>query len=143
RGQVSLLTPGGGVAWTFPDEDSTSHALYATPIVEGSTVYLADYDGRVTRLDVASGQPVQGWVAEVGSRVVATPVLDGCELYVPTADGRIVVLSAGDGASMETLQTSDQRIWGAPAFREDTLYVGDLDNGETLALNVASGDVEW
>jgi len=144
KGQVSLVDPSSGqVAWTYPGDDSTDRALYATPIVDGSTVYLADYSGRVTRLEIGNGAPEQAWATEVGARIVATPAYEGGTLYVPTADGRILLIDTAAGLITSTLQTADRRIWGSPAFRSDTLYVGDLDNGQTVALDATSGDVVW
>ncbi|MCA9850341.1 MAG: PQQ-binding-like beta-propeller repeat protein, partial [Dehalococcoidia bacterium] len=64
-------------------------------------------------------------------------------LYVATADGRIVLIDAATGTVGETLRTSDRRIWGSPAFQGGTLYIGDLDNGTTVAIDATSGDVVW
>lgn len=143
-GKMSLVDPeSGSVVWTFPEEGGKSRAFYATPLVEGGTVYLASYDGRIVRLELGSGTPSETWSAEVDAHIVATPALADGMLYVPTADGRVVLISADDGLVTNTLRTSDRRIWGAPAFRGGTIYLGDLDNGTTVAIDAATGDVQW
>lgn len=144
KGQVSLVNPDtGAIAWTFPSDDDKGHVFYATPILDDGAAYLADYSGRITRLNIAEGGPQEGWVVELDSHVVATPAFEAGTLYVPTADGRIVLIQGSDGAILNTLKTSDQRIWGQPALREGSIFVGDLDNGVTTALDTATGDVEW
>lgn len=144
KGQVSLVNPENGqVAWTYPDEDSQDRALYATPLVEGSSVFLADYSGRLTRLDIGGGSPEEAWSTSVNAQVVATPALEDGTLYVATDEGRIVLLEVAEGSIIDTIDTSDRRIWGAPALRGDTIYVGDLDNGVTVALDVTSGERIW
>lgn len=144
KGQVTLVDPvSGQIAWTYPNENSGDRVLYATPIVEGSSVFLADYSGRVTRLNVSSGEASQMWATELDAPVVATPMLDNGRLYIPTAEGRIAIIDAADGVVVETIRTSDRRIWGAPALRGSTIYLGDLDNGVTVALNTTSGDLVW
>lgn len=143
-GQVSLIDPATGqIAWRYPDDDSRDHALYATPIIDGETVYLADYSGRITRLSASGSAPEAAWVTELGAHVVATPAYADGTLYVPTADGRVVLIETEAGLITSTIQTSDRRIWGAPVLRAGTIYIGDLDNGQTVALDAASGDRVW
>jgi len=144
KGQVSLVNvTNGQVAWTYPDSDSRDRAFYATPIVDGSSVYLADYSGRITRLNVGGGTPTPAWTTDVGAQVVATPAYSGGVLYVATDDGRIILIETGAGLITSTIETADRRIWGAPAFRAGTLYFGDLDNGQTIAVDTTSGQRVW
>ena len=143
-GQVSLVDPANGqVAWVYPADDSRDRALYATPIIDGDTVYLADYSGRVTRLGAGGSAPQTAWETELGAHVVATPAYADGLLYVPTADGRVVVLETEAGLVTSTIQTADRRIWGAPVLRGGTIYIGDLDNGQTVALDAESGEPIW
>ncbi len=143
-GQVSLVDPANGqVAWVYPQDDSRDRAFYATPIIDGDTVYLADYSGRITRLGAGGSAPEAAWVTELGAHVVATPALEDGVLYVPAADGRVVLIETEAGLVTSTIHTDDRRIWGAPALRGGTIYIGDLDNGQTVALDVTSGDRVW
>lgn len=143
-GQLSLIDPANGIpAWQYPTDDFGDRPLYATPIVEGDAVYLADYQGRVTRLDISGGQAVVSWVAEVDGQVVATPVLRDDNLFVPTEEGEIAVLEAGSGSVARVIETSDRRIWGSPAANGGAIYLGDLDSGAALAFDVSSGERLW
>lgn len=143
-GQFSLIRPDSGdIIWTYPTEDTDKRPFYASPIVDGSTVYLADYLGGVTRLEVGNGAPELQWTRDLAAQVVATPVLLGSSLLVSTEDGHIAVLATADGAVERTIQTADRRIWGTPAYAGSTIYVTDLDHGATVAFDVASGDQIW
>ena len=84
KGQMSLVdATSGRVVWTYPDRDSRDRTFYATPIVDGLTVYLADYSGRITRLNVGGGTPAPAWTTDVSAQVVATPAYANGH-HVPT-----------------------------------------------------------
>src|SRR5690606_215642 len=108
-----------------------------------SVAYIADYAGRVTRLEVEPGLARAAWTVDLEGAVVATPLLRGDALYVPTEAGRIEVLNTADGAVRQTVRTSDRRIWGSPAAAGGSVFIGDLDSGVTIAFDAASGDQLW
>ncbi|MDA0269657.1 MAG: PQQ-binding-like beta-propeller repeat protein [Chloroflexi bacterium] len=143
-GQVALIDPGtSATLWRFPDDSESSNPLYANPVIDGSSAYLAGYDGIVRRIDWNSGSPVQAWETRLDSRVVATPVLDGETLLVPTEDGRVERLNTVTGARAEAIRTGERRIWGSPVLAAGVLYVSDLDSGATVALDPRSGAEIW
>lgn len=143
-GQLSLIDPATGQpAWQHPQDDFGDRPFYATPVVDGDFVYLADYKGRVTRLDISGDQPQQSWVAELDAQLVATPLLRDGSLFVPTEDGDIAVLNASDGAVTRVIETSDRRIWSSPAANGGAIYVSDLDSGATLAFDASTGNEVW
>jgi outer membrane protein assembly factor BamB len=41
------------------------------------------------------------------------------------------------------VHTSDRRIWGSPAATSTTIFIGDLDNRATVALNSTTGESLW
>ncbi len=144
RGQVALVDPDAGtVAWRFPAEEDGANPLYATPIVDGSTFYLAGYDGLVRRMDLVNGAPVETWKVQIDDRIVATPVLDGDTLFIPTEHGRIERLNVTSQALAEPIKTEGRRVWGGPVLANGTLYLGDLDRGVTMAVNPVSGETIW
>lgn len=143
-GQIALLDPAtGNAAWQFPQEKDDANPFYATPLIDGSTVYLAGYSGLVRRLDISGGAPVQAWEVQLEHRVVATPVVDGDTLLVPTEHGGIERLNLGSGNLGEPILTDESRVWGAPAFSNGILYLGDLDRGITLAIDPDTGQELW
>jgi outer membrane protein assembly factor BamB len=144
------LTAGGGVLerWHYPvsDDGVDLEAIYATPIVDGGTIYLAGFSGDVVALSLATGRPLAGWGAPVqlDGHIVATPAFDGERLYVPTDRGQVIALDAATGTPGSVLLDvgSGGSIWGDPVLVGGTLYVGDLDR--TLhAIRVGSGEERW
>ena len=144
RGLLAQVDPSNGAAaWRYPTDDDDRNPYYATPIVDGSRLYVVDYRGRAARLDLSAGQPREDWVLELDAQVVATPLLRNGILYIPTESGRIEVVDADQGLLTRTLQTDDRRIWGSPAATSSTIFVGDLDNGVTVAFDLSTGELLW
>ncbi len=143
-GQLSLIDPSNGQpAWQYPTDDFGDRPFYSTPVRDGDFLYLADYKGRVTRLDISGGHPVVSWVVELDGQLVATPLLRGDSLFVPSEHGDIAVIDAASGGVTRVVRTSDRRIWSSPVANGGSLYVTDLDNGVTLAFDVATGERVW
>ncbi|MCK9486724.1 MAG: PQQ-binding-like beta-propeller repeat protein [Dehalococcoidia bacterium] len=141
-GQLSLINPANGQpAWQYPSDDDGGRPFYATPVVEGDSVYVADYKGRVARLDANVGNAT--WATDLDVQVVATPLLRNGSLFVPAEDGTIAVLDVSSGAVTRTIDTTDRRIWSSPAADGGGLYVSDLDNGITIAFNPSTGERLW
>ncbi len=132
--------------WAYPGDDSDIdlEAIYATPIIDGNTVYVAAYSGLVVALDLSTGTTIDSWrePTDVGSRIIATPQFDGSRLYVATNDGKVHVLDATSGLITSTLLEVDGRLWGRPALAAGTLYVGALDS-RIRAVGTADGALRW
>jgi outer membrane protein assembly factor BamB len=152
RGRIDALelTAFGTVLerWHYPvsDDGVDLNAIYATPIVDGGTVYIAGFSGHVVALSLATGRPLPGWGAPVriDGHIVATPAFDGERLYVPTDRGRVTAVDAANGSVGDVLLDvgGNASIWGDPVLVGGTLYVGDLDR--TLhAIRVGSGEERW
>ncbi|MQC18626.1 MAG: hypothetical protein DWG80_06090 [Chloroflexi bacterium] len=144
RGQLSLVDRNNGaLSWRYPEEADGASPFYATPVVDGSTVYLATLRGRITRLQASLASPTEDWSLELDERVIATPLLRGGDLFVPTENGRIVVVTADTGRIARTIETTERRMWGAPAATASTMFIGDLENRATAALSLSNGEMIW
>ena len=135
--------------WTYPlDQDDVDlTAVYATPIVEGDTVYIASYEGIIVALNIdgdRAGRPISAWGGpiDIGQRIVATPVLRGGQLYVATEGGRIWVIDAATGQLGEPLIEFNDRIWGRPGIDPGLLYVAALGT-QLRAVDRSNGRVRW
>jgi len=118
-------------------------ALYATPVVDGDTVYVASYKGRVVRLRLENNAFTAAWDVELHENVVATPILRNNRLYVSAENGDLIVLDAANGKTVSTSRPTDGRVWGSPGLSDSRLFIGTLDSNELLALNINDGTVEW
>ena len=151
RGRLTAFRMAPGVqptvVWTYPaDKESKPklRAIYATPIVEGNSVYVAAYSGDVVALDLQTGRPLSTWPVgvNVGGNIVATPGFDGRTLYVSDEDGALRTIEAATGALGTPFIHIDERIWARPAIAEGTLYFGGLDD-RLRALAVTDKQLRW
>ena len=137
RGKITALRAAPGqqptAAWTYPadgEQRPKLRAIYATPIIEGNTVFVAGYSGDVVALDLNTGRPVSSWPGpvNVGGQIVATPGWDGRTLYVADETGAVRTIEAANGAVGQQFLHIGERIWGRPAVSEGVVYLGGLDS---------------
>ena len=138
--------------WTYPselsvDEDIALTTVYATPIIEGNTVYIAGYSGTVVALALsgdAAGRPLPAWGGpiELNERIVATPALHGGVLYVATEKGNLHSLSADSGAAVTAPVPVGGRLWAQPNIDGGRIYLGSIDDS-LIAVDLAGGDTAW
>jgi outer membrane protein assembly factor BamB len=58
----------------------------ASPVIHGSNVWIAASDGRLIRLDLATGKP-NGWEYESRGEFYAAPIIEGNELLIADDNG--------------------------------------------------------
>ena len=108
----------------------------ATPRVEGSDVYVAQFQGKVAKLALESGQI--WWSHEMSSyRGMA---IDGDDIYVATADGEIVAMRGSSGIVLWKQDALMRRALTAPAVSGNAIVVGDYQ-GFVHWLDVKTGAV--
>ncbi|WP_397547496.1 PQQ-binding-like beta-propeller repeat protein [Rhodothermus marinus] len=96
RGRLMALeAASGATAWTLALPDTSVHLT--TPVMVGSTVYVAGGDGVVRALMLRTGTVRWTWTG--GAAIVAAPVADPTAgvLYVGDLRGRLVALELSTG----------------------------------------------
>lgn len=129
--------------WIGREQQAAAMPLYASPLVDGTNVYIVSYKGEVARLSLDGGAINQKWMTDLKQNVVATPILRDGRLYVTTENGRLAVLNADSGSTVADSRPTTGRVWGSPAAQEDRIYIGTLDSSEILALNTSNGATVW
>ena len=170
---VAMDPKSGAEVWRFPASlkgagdpakvlgEKLKSPLYATPVGGGGALYIISYLGNVTRLNLDGDTLTVPWqvdLANAPSRLsiripflsaptpitaVATPQLRGDRLHVFAEDGRVFVLDTKDGRTLSSSRPTEGRVWGAPARRAGTIYIGGLDSSDLVALNAETGATEW
>ena len=118
--------------------------LSAGPGVGEGMVVVGSADGDLIALDAASG--AERWRTNVGGESLATPVVKDDVVVVLTIDNRLRGLSAYDGSERWIVEQSIPRLTmrgsASPVSVGSTIVAG-FDNGRLVAVDVATGDVEW
>jgi len=118
----------------------------ADGVLSGTTVYVSSFDGRITALDGASGEPF--WTAEL-DEPAGPPIVVGGTLYARSGDA----VYAFDAATGDPEWTYDDVVLQSitpPTVVDGTVYIGDVDDGgeldertELTALDAETGTEEW
>ena len=130
------------VAWRFPGDgdDVDLDAVYANPILDGNTLYIAGYSGEVVALDLSFEPPSIIWLRDLDETIIATPAYDGQTLYVGTEAGTIVPITVASGAVGQPIAQTDERIWSEVLLEGGALYVAALDK-RVRAISPAGGTI--
>ncbi len=113
--ETQISTPHGS------NEIEQLNDVDATPRIEGSDVYVAQFQGRVAMLALDTGQI--WWAHDLSSdRSVA---IDGDNLYVSTSDGQVVALHQATGAEEWRQKALMYRQLSAPVVSGDAIVVAD------------------
>lgn len=129
----ALATDGPQVVWTLergtPDVPS--------PVVSGGLVYLAGENGRLTVLDVETGEEIYAERAHQSPHRASPVVADG-KVYLAGTDGVVTVVKTGPSFEVLAQNTVDAgRLASTPAVVGDTIY---LRTHEALFAISTSGD---
>lgn len=156
-GLTGFATDTGATRWKIRDTGTVG--VDATPIIDGTTAYLANAAGEVSALDTETG--TRRWTHRIsadgfewGYTITTTPALAGGRLFVPSQWGELVALDAATGAELWHTATgggpletahyrSDQPGFAAsPIVWNDLVWTGGPD-GRLVARRVDDGTVVW
>ncbi|MFT3890390.1 MAG: PQQ-binding-like beta-propeller repeat protein [Anaerolineales bacterium] len=114
--------------------------LWAQPTTDGTRIFVTSLDHSVAAIDAATYEIL--WHQDLTSAILGSPVIgaDGM-LYVGTLNSHFEKIDPATG-NHETVLTTDGRLWGSPAVKDDSIYVADL-NGYLYAYDTTSGSNTW
>lgn len=124
------------VAWEY---ELPKGGFEASPIVANDVVYLADWDGRVVALNLASGEEL--WQIKVDDSFTASPAYDDGRLYVGGVYGMVFCFDAKSGKELWKFETGAEINSGAN-FYEGVVLIGSQDHF-LYALDAKSGEEKW
>ncbi len=137
-GKLYAINSNGTADWTV---DLSSEAIWAQPIYDGETVYVASMDHSLYALEISDNGARQKWSFDTGGAMVASPALDeDGNLFVGTMTQDVIAVSP-TGKELWRFEATGA-VWGTPIVHEGQVMFGDL-SGNIYALNAGSGAVEW
>ncbi|MBT8143916.1 MAG: outer membrane protein assembly factor BamB [Gammaproteobacteria bacterium] len=119
--------------------DAEHLRLGLRPASDGTRVFVASYDGRVSGLDLVSGN--RDWRAETGVALSAGPGYGDGLVVVGSTEGAVIAFEASDGSERWRQRVSGE-ILAAPAIGRNTVVVRTV-NGALVALDADDGDIRW
>jgi outer membrane protein assembly factor BamB len=111
----------------------------AGPVIADGKVYAADADGRVTALNLATGEEL--WSISTAAGFMASPAFHDGTLYVGDLEGKFLALDAATGKKRWEFP-AEMEIDGSPNFFEE-LVLFTSQSGSLYALDRTDGNLKW
>ena len=127
-------------AWDAGVGDGTEFLRLAlAPASDGTRIYAADHDGRVSAFNAADGDRL--WRRKTGLPLSGGPGVGSGFVVIGSIDGQVVALRAEDGAEAWRVSVASE-VLAAPAVGAQHAYIRTVD-GKLIALNLADGAQAW
>ncbi|RMF48299.1 MAG: hypothetical protein D6755_04020 [Anaerolineae bacterium] len=136
-GALYALDLQGNPIWDTPFH--SDKALWATPILDGDTLYVGSMDHTLYALNAADGSLI--WKTQLDGALNSAPLLLNGRLYIGTFAQQVVALDAANGDILWTVDT-DGWVWATPQALGERLFVGDV-SGTFYAINLQDGSLDW
>ncbi len=141
NGNVVALDPESGKqVW----RNKLDIGLSSGPGVGEGLVVVVSADGHVVAMSADDG--TERWRSYISGESLATPLVYEEWVVVQAVDNKLVALSVFDGTQRWSVEQSTPTLTmrgsTSPMQVGQTVVTG-FDNGRVMAINLATGDVEW
>ncbi|MBL4880142.1 MAG: outer membrane protein assembly factor BamB [Oleispira sp.] len=109
------------------------------PAVSGDVVFMADYNGELSALQLATGDEI--WSLSFDHKISSGVVVSAADVYIVTQDGVLHSIAKDSGEITWSQQLSSESIAPAVADREQ-VYVRTID-GHLTAFDRKTGKQNW
>lgn len=117
--------------------------LWATPVVDGDTLYIGCFDKKMYALNTADGSVK--WTFEASGAISSAPIIDNNTLYFGGYDRTFYAVSIATHqvvwkfpADATTADAPDNWFWSKALLQNGVIYAPNLD-GKVYAIDAASG----
>lgn len=126
--------------WSAGLGDGTEFLRLAlAPASDGSRIFAAANDGRVSAFEAVKGKRI--WLSKTELQLSGGPATDGKLVVLGSSNGDVIALSADDGKELWRKSLSSE-VLAAPAIAPGLVLVRTVD-GKLTALDVADGTQRW
>jgi outer membrane protein assembly factor BamB len=126
--------------WSVNVGDGAEHLRLAlTPASDGTRIFAAAHDGRVSAYDAIKGKRL--WRTKTKLPLSAGPAIGATTLVMGSSNGDVIALEASDGHKLWQTSVSSE-VLAAPAITSDLVLVRTVD-GKLVALDLADGGEVW
>lgn len=127
------------------DSVSSLAHIKARPVIEGDLVYIISHGGRMTAIDLRTGQTA--WLRDIGG--IRSPAVSNGFLFMLTNDNQLVCLESQSGKvvwfkqlpSHKNFDESAEKIlWAGPILVKDSLVLSG-SNGKIIFCSPRGGEI--
>ncbi len=132
-------TPG----WPSGGLNLSNRGIWATPIVEGNTAYVATMDGKVRAVDLAAGSEL--WDTPFSANSAAIAEISSASdslLFVATLGKEVYFVDKATGTQVGPVISGKGWIWTRPAIEAGNAYFGDFE-GTLAVVNITDQTEGW
>lgn len=129
----------GTTKWRYPAEGKTHADFGSTPALADGSLYLADDNGQLSKLDAASGR--ETWTVKLEGAIRSAPVVSGGMVYVGSGSNHCYALSADTGAVVWD-EPTEGAITASPTITGGLVVFTSTDN-HVYSLNARTGKKAW
>jgi outer membrane protein assembly factor BamB len=122
----------GDKKWEFVTDDK----IWATPAIDGDTVYIGSFDKKLYALNVSDGS--KKWEFDAGGAIISTPLVYNGMIYIGSFDRNLYAISTANG-NLKWKFTGKSWFWAEPVVFNDNIYAGCLD-GNMYVLKAGTGE---
>lgn len=129
----------GSLKWQV----ETGHRVWATPLIEGDTVYIGSMDHHLYALGLSDGEEI--WKFATDGAFASTPMLQNGILYIGNFANRVYAINADDGTEVWRFpaeKPGENWFWGSTAVDGNAVYVVDV-KGNVFKLDAETGGEIW
>lgn len=109
------------------------------PVGDGSRIYAASHDGKVSAFDPVNGKRL--WRSELDMELSAGPGVGDGLLVVVSSNGQVVLLDADDGTERWRVNIGGESL-ARPLIADDVVMIQTVDN-RLRALQTFDGSERW
>jgi outer membrane protein assembly factor BamB len=102
----------------------TADKIWATPVIDGDTLYIGSFDKKLYALNIADG--TVKWEFATEGAVIATPLVYQDTVIIGSLDRNLYALNKSDG-SLKWKFSGNNWFWTESVVLNDTLYAACLD----------------
>lgn len=129
------------VIWQYDTKDT----LWASPCLDGDTLFVASYDKKLFAIDIHSGDLKWAQPFKTDGPIVAAPVCNNGVVYIGSLDRGIYAINAQNGeliwefsAKSSAEYTPRNWFWATPLLVDGVIYAPNMD-GFVYIIDTADG----
>jgi outer membrane protein assembly factor BamB len=122
-------------------KDSEYLRLALVPASDGTRVFAAGKDGRVSAFELDRGKRV--WTSKTKLGLSAGPAIGGGVVVAGTSNGEVIALDAADGSELWRVSVSSEVLAPPAVAQARNLVMVRTVDGKLIALNAADGSEQW